>query len=131
MTYNFVTVNFSAVLAMGGTVLSAGSLFLQPDNLLVDSSSGTLVVTPPITLSGGGSYTGTENVPLLATDNATITAPDGGPWHWLIRYEYPGIYMMNWYKAIVAYTNGATQSFYDILAAAAPVSLTPPVAYQS
>lgn len=118
MAYDFVTVNIS-VTSLGGSTGDIGSLHFEVDDFVLDTTTGAIIVVPPIHLEGNGGFTGNAAaIPFLAMDGAGISHN----WHWvLVSQVRDRLTALPRRRFTINLAGGATQNFKDLALASTPV----------
>lgn len=118
MAYNFVIVNI-LVTPLDGSTSNMGSVHFQVSDFVMDTTTGAIVIVPPINFEASGGFTGNPiKVPLLAMDNPGLTQE----WAWLMSANVPGLVNYPVRRLTVNFAAGAQQSFKDLALASTIVT---------
>jgi hypothetical protein len=118
MAYNFVTVNLQ-VSNLAGSTGSLGGLHFQVSDLVLDKTTGAIIIVPPIDFEANGGFTGNPvQIPFLAMDDPALTHN----WAWLMTANVPGVTKFPIRKLTINFAAGAVQDFATIAQAATIVA---------
>lgn len=112
MAYDIVTVSFQ--LATLGPGLPYGSMTFEVSDMVIDTSTGALLVVPPVVLSyTGGNFSQPITADFLATDSQNVSTG----WTWILEAKLSDRALplpKRSFQILIA--NGAQQSFATLAA---------------
>jgi hypothetical protein len=118
MAYQFVEVSM-LITSLEGSTGALGSLHFQVSDFVMDTTTGAIVVVPPINFEASGGFTGNPiQVPFLAMDDPSLSHN----WAWILSAEVPGIVDFPKRRFVIDFANGAQQSFVSLAVASTIVT---------
>ena|SRR5262252_11189407 len=86
MAYDFVLVNLS-ISFLDVTTAAAGQIVFEVDDFVLDTSTGAIVIVPPIILTSDGGFVGNPvQIPFLAMDSQNVAHN----FHWILTAKLDG-----------------------------------------